>query len=887
MTSSSAVAGPPGGTSPSRTRQVAVITAVVAALALGAVFLPGPAATGVPATIALLWVSTGAVLIARQATRTPRPDAWRRYAVSLVAGVLGAGLVTVICGFAGPVALGTVPAHLLAVVAMSRMVRAGVRRTSAGVQLISALVISVLSVFVILDVSYGLVALGRVGAAALSGVELDVLAGALALVTAAALAVVADAAPGQRRMAGLLLVTQACGVLSSSLAAFAAGTVAAGVAGALSIGGIGVLVVACLQDRRQPPATGRPDDGPSAVTAMLPHLTALVAGALLVVAVPFTGLDSDVGPVALLALCAFVVHQAGMVRTQRRLTGELRRSEAHFRSLVRSSVDPVIILDEELGVRWASGAVAEMLGLEPQGVMGRPITEALHPDDAPGIVAALRGPAGEGPGNLTVTGRLRHADGGWRLVQTRVRDLRTDPDVGALVLYCRDVTVPTRNPGRDLPPLVTVDPATGLPNRLALLHELGARLAEGRPQTSLVVVQVTGGATEVAPPISRDLVGAIRAEDWLACTGAGEFVVLVRGTEADAEAVAARLLERLLPLSSGDDRPSVAAGVTGLTGVTEAGEALRRAELVLATSRSTGGGQVWRYRDALRIARFRQEELRADLARALRRGQLRVVYQPIVDLVLHRVDKVEALLRWRHPFHGEVSPAEFIPLAEESSLISELGRWVLVQATTAIAAIPDETLGVAVNVSASQFGSGHLVADVLDALEGSGLAAGRLTLEVTESVLLEDEHVRADLQALRTLGVRIGIDDFGTGWSSLAYLADLPIDVLKMDRQFLADLTADAQRQKLCHTVLALGDALALDIVVEGVETPAQLRLLRNMGHRYIQGFLFARPVELEQLGEQLRALDGIRPGMVDGSVAATAMSAIDLGCVPEPTPGS
>jgi EAL domain-containing protein (putative c-di-GMP-specific phosphodiesterase class I) len=283
---------------------------------------------------------------------------------------------------------------------------------------------------------------------------------------------------------------------------------------------------------------------------------------------------------------------------------------------------------------------------------------------------------------------------------------------------------------------------------------------------------------------------------------------------------------------------------------------------------------VWRYPDALRIARFRQEELRADLARALTRNELRVVFQPIVDLALHRVEKVEALARWRHPFHGEVSPAEFIPLAEESGLIGELGRWVLLQATTAVAALPDESVGVAVNVSASQFSSGHLVCDVLDALRTSGLEATRLTLEVTESMLLEDEHVKGDLQTLRTLGVRIGIDDFGTGWSSLAYLADLPVDVLKMDRQFLADLTTDAQRRKLCRTVLALGDALALDIVVEGVETPAQLRLLRNMGHRYMQGFLLARPVELDRLEEQVRALDGFQDGVLEGPCPATVPAA-------------
>ena len=855
------------------TRQVAVVALLVATLAIAAGFLPGSAGTGAPATIALLWVSAGAVLITRNATRTERPAAWRTYAGSLAAGILGSGLVTLIGGFTGPVALGMVPAHLLAVVAMCRMLRGGLRRTASAGQVLSALLIFVGSVFVILHIGYRLLALAPVPASALSGIQLDVVAGVLSLATGAALAVVANAAPGRRRMAGLLLVTQGCGVGASSLAAYAGGPVAAGVACAFSVVGIGVLVVACLRDRRQSTVSGRPDAEPSAVAAMLPHGTALVAGVLLVVTVPVTGLDPYAAAVALLGLCAVVGHHAAMLRTQRRLTGELLRSEAHFRGLVRSSIDPVIILDEELAVRWASEAVAGMLGLDPRAVVGRPVTDALHPDDAMGIVAALRDPAaGEPAESLTVTGRLRHADGGWRLIQTRVRDLRADPDVGALVLYCREVTASRRSAAPDgASPLGGVDAATGLPSRLALVQELGHRLGDGREWTSLAVVGVSGTTAPLPPALIGRLAGAVRTEDWLAVTGAGEFAVLVRGTVADAETVAARLLDRLRPLLAGDGRLTLAAGVAELGGVTEAGEALRRAELAMATSRSTGGGQVWRYPDALRIAQFRQDELRADLSRALGRGQLRVVFQPIVDLALHRVDKVEALLRWRHPFHGDVSPAEFIPLAEESALISELGRWVLSQATAAVAALTDESVGVAVNVSASQFGSGHLVCDVLDALRGSGLAPTRLTLEVTESAMLQDEHVLGDLRALRTLGVRIGIDDFGTGWSSLAYLADLPVDVLKMDRQFVAGLTTDAQRRKLCRTVLGLGDALALDIVVEGVETPAQLRLLRNMGHRYIQGFLFARPVEEDQLEERVHTLDGLRAGMVDGSIATPA----------------
>jgi EAL domain-containing protein (putative c-di-GMP-specific phosphodiesterase class I) len=215
---------------------------------------------------------------------------------------------------------------------------------------------------------------------------------------------------------------------------------------------------------------------------------------------------------------------------------------------------------------------------------------------------------------------------------------------------------------------------------------------------------------------------------------------------------------------------------------------------------------------------------------------------------MQRTVSVEALLRWRHPRFGDVSPVEFVPLAEESPLITDLGRWVLREACQTIAALGDTDLGVAVNVSARQVRSGELVPDVLAALESSGLPATRLIVEITESVLLDDTHVIEDLAALRQLGVRIAVDDFGTGWSSLAYLVGMPIDVLKMDQHFLANVEHDPQRRALCRAVLQLGSSLGLPVIVEGVTTAAELTLLRDMGHRYLQGYVFSRPVEAAQL---------------------------------------
>jgi EAL domain-containing protein (putative c-di-GMP-specific phosphodiesterase class I) len=215
---------------------------------------------------------------------------------------------------------------------------------------------------------------------------------------------------------------------------------------------------------------------------------------------------------------------------------------------------------------------------------------------------------------------------------------------------------------------------------------------------------------------------------------------------------------------------------------------------------------------------------------------------------MHRTVSVEALLRWRHPVFGEVSPTEFVPLAEESPLITELGRWVLREACATIAALEGTDLNVAVNVSARQVRSGELVPDVISALETSGLPSSRLIVEITESVLLDDSHVIEDLTVLRQLGVRVAVDDFGTGWSSLAYLVGMPVDVLKMDQYFLANVEHDPARRAMCRAVLQLGSSLGLPVIVEGVTNGAVLTLLQDMGHRYLQGYVFARPLEAAQL---------------------------------------
>ncbi|MGY1856571.1 putative bifunctional diguanylate cyclase/phosphodiesterase [Modestobacter sp. SYSU DS0290] len=844
--------------------------ALLLALAAGLVTAAAGPVLGPMAPVALNFaVIIGAtVLLARGAAHSAHPAAWRWYALSVGLGGGGAALAGMLVPW-GQTALGSVPGQLLVVAAITRLIDLRRLRVHRA-QLLTSLVLFVIADLLTVHTIYRLTIADSGLLSQPATIAMFALLFAIAIGTGCSLLLVAASPPAARRVGLLVFAAQCCASVASGFASVTSGPGPVQyLACSLSVLGLCLVGIAVRTDRAAPAHCGAPHSS-SALGALLPHATAVVGGGLLLVSVPVTGNLTITGTtLALVGLGVLMVHQTVTWRAQRQLTADLTRSEAYFRTLVRGSADPIVILDDELRVRWVSPSITELLGLDPQRTVGLAIADAVHPDDAPGLIAALAAPQPDGTDTKTRTARIQHLDGRWRLIRAQVRDLRGDPDVGALVLYCRDVSATAPRPADlDLTALSTTDPATGLPSRSALTQRLSATLRDtSTAAAALVVLGVDGLPQDGDQTVLRELTTrfsrVLRGDDWLARAGVDEFAVLVRGTIADAETVAGRLVAAVEPVLTGTGtvRLTAAAGVTWLPADADAGEALRRADLALRSARAAGPGRVRRHSDALRMNQDREEALRADLAQALAGHELHLVYQPVVDLALHRTTSVEALLRWRHPVYGEVSPAEFVPLAEESALISELGRWVLHRATATVAGLPHADLAVAVNISARHLRTGELVDDVLAALEDSGLAPSRLLLEITESVLLDDDHVVADLQLLRRLGVRIAVDDFGTGWSSLAYLVGLPIDVLKMDRQFLADVERDPQRRALCASVLHLGSSLGLAVVVEGVETATELQLLRDMGHRFIQGYLLARPLQPD-------ALTGELP---DGTAEATA----------------
>ena len=248
--------------------------------------------------------------------------------------------------------------------------------------------------------------------------------------------------------------------------------------------------------------------------------------------------------------------------------------------------------------------------------------------------------------------------------------------------------------------------------------------------------------------------------------------------------------------------------------------------------------------------------MRAELDGALARGELRLVYQPIVDLQSGRVMKIEALLRWGHPTRGDIPPVVFVPIAEQSGAIVEIGRWVLQTACAHLAALGTESDGmsVSVNVSGRQLGDDDFVGFVAQTLAGSGLSADRLVLEMTESVLIRDVRSGAQMMSrLRAMGVRLAIDDFGTGYSSLSYLTRFPVDFLKIDRSFVAALAAGDADPTLVQTIVEMSRSLGLETIAEGIERSEQMDVLRALGTTMGQGFLLARPMSYERLTWYLR----------------------------------
>jgi diguanylate cyclase (GGDEF)-like protein len=434
------------------------------------------------------------------------------------------------------------------------------------------------------------------------------------------------------------------------------------------------------------------------------------------------------------------------------------------------------------------------------------------------------------------------------------------------------------------------DTLTGLPNRALVLDHARQMLARTARQpgmaASALFIDVDGfkhindnlghaAGDQVLRVVAKRLQSTVRKQDTVGRLGGDEFVALVESGADDAtpDLLADRLTEVLrepVELQDGREIFSVSASIGVAVGQYASPDALLRdADLALYAAKSAGKDRHVLFEPSMNTSVADRSQLEADLSVALQDGQLFLLYQPILDLPSRVAVGVEALVRWRHPQRGVLPPAHFIALAEESGLIVPIGRWVLDEACRQAAAWAGEGLeiGVSVNVSAHQLGRSDFVEDVRRALQKSAIQASLLTLEITETTLVRNVSVACEqLEAIRALGVRVAMDDFGTGYASLAQLQRLPVDILKIDMCFVAALNKYGawsreltHASELLHAILGVGQALSLTVIAEGIEERSQMAALQAMGCEMGQGFLFSKPSAAEVIKRLLypRAAQG------------------------------
>jgi diguanylate cyclase (GGDEF)-like protein len=412
------------------------------------------------------------------------------------------------------------------------------------------------------------------------------------------------------------------------------------------------------------------------------------------------------------------------------------------------------------------------------------------------------------------------------------------------------------------------DSLTGLPNRLSFTETVEAK-AEETPREAQYAVLVVDllrfsrinesmgsmAGDELLITFARRLMSALRTGDVLARTGGNEFGILVtlkRGVE-DALAAAERIQQVMsapFRLSELEIKVECAIGVEMMRAGVEAEELFRHAQFAVKQAKQVGKPQVYEAKEA--SAARRRFSIETELRRALEKDQLKLFYQPLINLKSGEVSGFEALARWTHDDRGEISPTEFIPVAEESGLILQLGRWAMDKAAQTMAqwdarageALP---LYVGVNLSAIQVARDNIADVVESALKGAGLKGERFTLELTESSIVQDPgRATRVFEALKGLDTTVAMDDFGTGYSSLAYLQRLPIDVLKIDRSFVTGMMHDPDSVAIVRAVLSLADALGMSTTAEGIETVELATTLAALGCASGQGFYFAKPLEAD-----------------------------------------
>jgi diguanylate cyclase (GGDEF)-like protein/PAS domain S-box-containing protein len=585
------------------------------------------------------------------------------------------------------------------------------------------------------------------------------------------------------------------------------------------------------------------------------HFTGM-AGASLIpdsrISIPASGIDAPVlaagiaGTTLLILLIALI-----LVVFDRKLARNALEEATRLRTFADAAVEGLVVVDGDRIVD-ANRSLLKIAGFEDIDAAPRRVEDLLEDIS----LSALRCGEDAPPKEC----RLLRADGSGRDVEILVRELDWHGKP-LRVIAVRDTT--ERNEAaRRIAHLAFHDSLTGLPNRVVLtekLAEAATRSKETGSPAAVLCIDLDGfkavndlhghpAGDALLIAAAQRLRSAARGDELVARLGGDEFAIVQYGEVQPDHA--GRIADRILnamgePFAIGEDtvRISASIGIALFPADADDPEMLmRNADMALYRAKAEGRGTARFYEAAMDEALRDRRQLETDLRHAEERGELHVAYQPLADLDSGRIAGFEALLRWEHPRLGTISPGTFIPLAEETGTIVELGEWVLREACCE-AARWSPSLKLSVNLSPAQFAQGD-VAGLVEAILGeTGLDPARLELEVTEGLLIKDADVALGiLQRLKALGVRISMDDFGTGYSSLSYFRMFPFDKVKIDQSFIRDMIESPQARAIIRSVIGLSRGLGMPVVAEGVETAEQLEALRAEGCDQVQGYLISRP---------------------------------------------
>jgi diguanylate cyclase (GGDEF)-like protein/PAS domain S-box-containing protein len=569
-------------------------------------------------------------------------------------------------------------------------------------------------------------------------------------------------------------------------------------------------------------------------------------------------------------------------RAYRRLATEelgLRASEERFRALVQHAADIILVLEPDGTVRHVSPAVQAVLGYEPERMVGTRGWALVHDGDTQSAQAFHAELLDQRGGSRSVELRWQHRDGSWRWLEVKGTNLLHQAGVRGIVLNARDISRHKSLEGQ-LVQRALHDQLTGLPNRMLFMDRLEQAIERSTRRGKFAAVLFLDldrfklvndnlghdRGDQLLVQVAERLRTCLRRVDTIARIGGDEFTVLLEdvGATADAALVAERITEAFRGSFRIENQEifvgaSIGIALGGRDQGTTAQGLLRNADIAMYRAKANGRACFEVFKSSMRETVKGRLKMETELRRALDRGELRLHYQPQVDLRTARIVGLEALVRWEHPERGLVPPAAFIPIAEETGLILPIGRWVLETACRQASIWRADTeigldLIMAVNLSPRQFRHPRLVQEVGQVLAESGLDASGLEVEITEGTAMGDADATVKtLEHLKGIGIRLAIDDFGTGYSSLSYLKRFPIDVLKVDRSFVAGLPGNRGDAAIVRAVIGLARALGLKAVAEGIETNDQLAELRGLGCDQGQGYLFGRPTATEVADVVLR----------------------------------